>query len=283
MTDIIVEPQQKDHQYRNYVDSERQSTVAKFYATKYKNQTVQYNVDIRKRYAAFDKKKMTIWDALEFLNTVTDDSDPDISAAQIIHCYQTAEACRKLVKDDPALDWFPLVGLIHDLGKVLACPEWGGLPQEAVVGDIYPVGCQFDLAANVLAGFEANPDFHDERYNSKFGIYSEHCGFDKLLMSFGHDEYLYQVLKNHPECKIPEEGLFLIRFHSFYPWHNKGGYTHLASESDMKMLPLVKKFQSCDLYSKIDEEATEQMKPGGALEKYYKALAEKYCPGVVSW
>lgn len=31
-----------------------------------------------------------------------------------------------------------------DLGKVLLHPSFGELPQWAVVGDTYPVGCAFD-------------------------------------------------------------------------------------------------------------------------------------------
>ena len=32
-------------------------------------------------------------------------------------------------------------------------------------------------------------------------------------------EYLYQVLRNHASCGLPEEGLAMIRYHSFYLWH----------------------------------------------------------------
>ena len=33
------------------------------------------------------------------------------------------------------------------------------------------------------------------RYNTKLGIYEENCGLDNVLMSWGHDEYLYQVMQ----------------------------------------------------------------------------------------
>ena len=33
---------------------------------------------------------------------------------------------------------------MSDLGKVLLLPSFGELPQWAVVGDTYPVGCAFD-------------------------------------------------------------------------------------------------------------------------------------------
>ncbi len=41
-------------------------------------------------------------------------------------------------------------------------------------------------------------------------MYEERCGLDKVMMSWGHDEYLYQCLVNHG-AKIPKEGLYCIR------------------------------------------------------------------------
>ena len=69
------------------------------------------------------------------------------------------------------------------------------------------------------------------RYNSKLGIYREGCGIENVIMSWGHDEYLYhvsfrhnvrhllklkilQVLVNHMAkvgTSIPEGGLWAIR------------------------------------------------------------------------
>ena len=37
---------------------------------------------------------MGIWEAMEFLNTLVDDSDPDTELSQIEHLMQTAEAIR---------------------------------------------------------------------------------------------------------------------------------------------------------------------------------------------
>jgi len=66
------------------------------------------------------------------------------------------------------------------------------------------------------------------------------------------------VLTTKNRVNLPLEGIYIIRYHSFYAWHNpKNGiraYTHLADEKDWKMLPLLKFFQKCDLYSKIEEE-----------------------------
>ncbi len=72
---------------------------------------------------------------MEFLNTLVDDSDPDIELDQLQHLLQTAEAIRA----DGHPDWFVLTGFLHDMGKVLCL---FGEPQWAVVGDTFPVGCQ---------------------------------------------------------------------------------------------------------------------------------------------
>ena len=54
-------------------------------------------------------------DALDKLNDLIDESDPDLDLPNIIHAFQTAERIRL---DHPNEDWFQLVGLVHDLGKV---------------------------------------------------------------------------------------------------------------------------------------------------------------------
>lgn len=55
-------------------------------------------------------------DALEKLNELVDESDPDVDIPNIVHAFQTAERIRK---DYPSDDWFQLTGLIHDAGKVI--------------------------------------------------------------------------------------------------------------------------------------------------------------------
>ena len=39
--------------------------------------------------------------------------------------------------------WLIVIGLIHDLGKVLVLPDFGAFPEYFSVGDIYPLGCKF--------------------------------------------------------------------------------------------------------------------------------------------
>ena len=79
---------------------------------------------------------MTVWEGLEKLNKLLDDSDPDTELSQIDHALQTAEAIRR----DGKPRWFQLVGLIHDLGNYYIFDSRG---QWDVVGDTFPVGCKF--------------------------------------------------------------------------------------------------------------------------------------------
>ena len=60
-----------------------------------------------------------IWEVLEYLDTFVDDSDPDTDNSQMQHALQTAESIRRMYPE-PEQDWFALVGLIHDIGKILA-------------------------------------------------------------------------------------------------------------------------------------------------------------------
>lgn len=102
--------------------------------------------------------------------------------------------------------------------------------------------------------FKSNPDYNNPAYNTKLGIYSEGCGLDNVMMSWGHDDYMYlvclsstqkhviwfqnlfilhvtvswigpksnlaatmflQVAKEN-KTTLPSAALFIIRYHSFY-------------------------------------------------------------------
>ena len=168
--------------------------------------------------------------------------------------------------------WFPLIGLIHDLGKILLLKEFGNLKQHHVVGDIYPIGCKFD-ETNIFYNegyYKNNIDNKNSKYNSKYGIYTPNCGFDKLLMSWSHDYFLYKIILNSNHS-LPKEALYIIRFHSFYPWHNLLGYQHLANDYDWLMLPLLKLFQKADLYSKIKDYPNFQ-----EIQLLYQNLVNKF-------
>ena len=257
-----TEFKKEKEEFRNYVDSERVDTVREFYRLNHTYQTYDFVCKKEAEFLKFNKKEMTIWEAVEFLNTLVDDSDPDIDLDQTQHLLQTSEAIRA----DGHPDWFVLTGFLHDLGKVLCL---FGEPQWAVVGDTFPVGCAYSDKIVYPEFFKANPDYTDGRYNTKFGIYSEHCGLENIKMSWGHDEYLYQIMKNY----LPEPALYMIRYHSFYAQHRENAYAHLMNDKDVEMFEWVKKFNPYDLYSKAP--VKPDMK---TLMPYYKELVAKYLP-----
>jgi len=267
-------PEGKDEsEFRKHYDTAnpRFELVKKTYELMHVNQTVEFVQERNAYYGKFDKRKLGVMDALFELNKLIDDSDPDVDVPNSAHAFQTAERIREKHPND---DWFHLVGLIHDVGKVMAL--WGE-PQWATVGDTYPVGCQSGPSILFREQFDKCKDSKDERYNTKLGMYKEGCGLEKVMMSWGHDEYMYQVLA-HNKTTLPDEGLYMIRYHSFYPWHQGGDYDYLCNEKDRKMLPWVKEFNQFDLYSKCDAAPDVD-----SLVPYYQKLIDKYCPGLLEW
>jgi inositol oxygenase len=166
--------------------------VRRTYYTMHTNVTFDFVKAKREKWLKFNHFKMTIKEALYKLNELVDESDPDVDLPNIVHAFQTAERIRE---DHPDQDWFHLTGLIHDVGKVMA---FYGEPQWCVVGDTFPVGCAWgDSIVYGHDSFKENPDTYDSRYNTKYGIYSPNCGLHNVIMSWGHDEYVYHFLKHN--------------------------------------------------------------------------------------
>ncbi|MGH2643586.1 MAG: inositol oxygenase family protein [Chitinophagaceae bacterium] len=255
------QPFKAKDEFRNY-DNPVRDTVKEFYRLNHTYQTYEFAREKKKDFLRFNRKELPVWEAMDFLNTLVDDSDPDIELDQLQHLLQTAEAIRA----DGHPEWFVLTGFIHDLGKVLCL---FGEPQWAVVGDTFPVGCAFSDKIVYAEFFKDNPDIHDERYNTKYGVYEEGCGLDNVQLSWGHDEYMYQIMKDY----LPEPALYMIRYHSFYPQHRENAYDYLLNDHDREMFKWVKKFNPYDLYSKSPKPPVlEELKP------YYDRLIKKYLP-----
>lgn len=231
--------------FRQYDDA--CARVKAFYREQHEKQTVAFNLAARLRFhsAAREREEMTVWEAIEKLDTLLDESDPDTELSQVQHLLQTAEAMRR----DGRPRWMQVTGLIHDLGKLMYF--YGARGQWDVVGDTFPVGCAFDERIIYHETFKGNPDSRDPVYSTKFGIYERGCGLDNVMLSWGHDEYLYHVVKD--QSALPPEALAMIRYHSFYPWHKEGAYGELMTEKDYDMLEAVRAFNPYDLYSKSDE------------------------------
>ncbi len=256
----------KADEFRSYADAP--PGVKELYRQNHAGQTLEFVRAKREEYVPLRRESTTMWEALERLNELVDDSDPDTDLPQIAHALQTAERMRA----DGRPDWMQLVGLIHDSGKMLCF--WGE-EQWAVVGDTYPVGCRFSEKIVYPEYFGANPDAHDPLLSSEMGIYEPGCGIDNLLISWGHDEYVYQVMR---DSKLPSEGLAMLRYHSFYPWHLEGAYARFMDASDTVKLHWVKEFNGYDLYSKSDGAPDVQ-----ALRPYYQSLIDKYLPSRIQW
>jgi inositol oxygenase len=230
-------------QFRQYEDA--CDRVKNFYSEQHQKQTVAYNLKARNAFKSKVRAELTIWEAMEKLNTLIDESDPDTSLSQIEHLLQSAEAIRR----DGKPRWMQLTGLIHDLGKLLFFFDAQG--QWDVVGDTFPVGCAFSPKIIYPDTFAANPDSKDPIYSTEHGIYTPGCGMDNVMLSWGHDEYLYCIMKE--QSTIPDEGLAMIRYHSFYPWHSQDAYRWMMNEKDERMLEAVRAFNPYDLYSKSDD------------------------------
>jgi len=259
------DPNKKTEEFRNYENTT--PGVREFYRLNHENQTRAYVLDKKQQYTNLKKSKMSIWEALDYLNTLVDDSDPDTDLSQIDHNLQAAEAIRR----DGHPDWFQLTGLVHDLGKVLCLygePQWG------VVGDTFPTGCAYSDKIVFHDFFKNNPDYQNPAYQTQCGVYEKGCGLDKVDLSWGHDEYLYHVMKPY----LPEPALYMIRYHSFYPGHREGAYDHLMNDHDREMFDWVRKFNPYDLYSKSD------VKPSFTeLRPYYNGLINKYFPAQIDF
>lgn len=259
------DPNRKKDDFRNYEDAP--SGVREFYRQNHANQTLDFVLAQERKYGGLTHGEMGIWEAMEKLNTLVDDSDPDTSLSQIEHNLQAAEAIRR----DGHPRWMVLTGFIHDLGKMLCFHDE---PQWAVVGDTFPVGCKWSDKIIYSDLFAANPDSYNAQYQSPNGIYEPGCGFRNVHISWGHDEYLYRVVRDY----LPEEAQYMIRYHSCYPWHREGAYAQLMDEKDGQMLPWVQKFNPYDLYSKSDAKPSLE-----TLRGYYDDLINEYFPKKIRW
>jgi Family of unknown function (DUF706). len=258
--DTIVKDKSTE-EYRNYEDPAR-DTVKEFYRLNHTYQTYDFVLQKKADFLQFNRKEMPVWAAFDFLNQLVDDSDPDTDLDQFQHLLQAAEAIRA----DGHPDWMVLTGLMHDLGKVLCL---FGEPQWAVVGDTFPVGCAYSHKVVYPEFFQYNPDYNNSKYNTTYGVYEPGCGLRNVHMSWGHDEYIYHMMKDY----LPEPALYMLRYHSFYAWHREGAYDYLLDDHDREMLKWVKLFNPYDLYSKNPTAPNwKQLRP------YYEDLVAKYLP-----
>lgn len=261
-----TDPGKKKEQFRNY-EADARPTVREFYRLNHRHQTWDFVQSKKRDFLTLNRRKMGVWEAMEYLNQLVDDSDPDTDLSQLEHLLQTAEQIRR----DAHPRWFILAGLVHDLGKILCL--WDE-PQWAVVGDTFPVGCAYSDKIVFPQYFADNPDSAQTKFQTQLGVYEEGCGLDQVHLSWGHDEYIYNVVKDY----LPDEALYMLRYHSFYPWHRESQYAYLTNARDREMLKWVQAFNPYDLYTKSHERPNAK-----ELRPFYEELIAEYLPEKLNW
>ena len=246
--------------------------VIRFYQEQHRHQTYAFAKAKREHYSQLNQGQSTAWDMLERLDTIRDNSDPDINLSQMEHAFQVAESLKQLGLPEDMV----LAGLVHDMGKALVL--WGE-PQWAVVGDTFPTGMKYSETIVQHSSLRHNPDMSVPEYQTDFGVYHEGIGLDNVIMTWGHDEYLYQVLKD--QSRLSPQALFAIRFHSCYPLHKAGEprYLALMNDSDRRYLSAAQTLNQHDLYSKSDTAITRNSE----VTDYYRGLVDRYIPGKLRW
>ena len=83
---------------------------------------------------------------------------------------------------------------------VRGCDEDGTsvAQQWSMVGDTWIVGCKMPDALVFPEFNKTSPDARHPERTTVLGIYEEGCGLDATLCAFGHDEYMYEVLRQSP-------------------------------------------------------------------------------------
>lgn len=254
--------------YRTYAPGSREWH---FYRQRISLSTLEVTQSLRTRFLENRPMQMTMREAVDYYNDIVDESDPDMDQEpQITHAIQ----CAIGAKDSGLPEWAIAIGFIHDVGKLLVKL---GLSQPFVVGDEWPVGCAPAKQIVCSQFFSENPDVKHPIYGSKLGIYEEGCGLENVVITFGHDEYLFRVLTDAVKdggSSFPPEALHPIRYHSAYVVHTAGQYDYLLSERDRQWMPILHKFRDhIDLYTKRGETAgIESNLPGiwQVVDKYIR-------------
>ena len=266
-TESIKTCEKDDSEYRSYDAETTPPKVIEHYRCMRSKQTLAFVEMMEEKYK-FDEKtgegrrQMTIEEAFSELEHYVDASDPDLDLPNRLHLLQTAEGIRRAGHPE----WLQLTGLLHDMGKIMFLWGNGDIGQDglspngeqwALGGDTFVVGCEFPSEC-ILPEFNSlNPDMSDPRYNTKYGVYKPNCGLNELKIAWGHDEYMFRMLMAN-KTLIPREGLDIIRYHSFYPWHSKGAYRHLMNSTDYETMEWVQLFNAFDLYTKDEENVLDE-------------------------
>lgn len=132
----------------------------------------------QKDFGRLNRKEMSVWEAIELLDTIVDDSDPDNDNSQIWPALQSVEAAREAGLPR----WLVLAAFIREPRQVAVLfrrTQW------AVVGDTFPLGCPFSDQIVFPEFFAEIPDLKVPEYQRPYRIYEPGCGLDHAFMSWG--------------------------------------------------------------------------------------------------
>jgi len=185
-------------------------TVASAIDGRHKSMSEEEALDCRTRYAGSLRvfpRPITMWEVVEKLALTVDRSDAVLPASsQYVHSLQVFEG---MLADGETDDWRLLLGVLHDVGKVLSLL---GVPDEHVDGGNFVLSCP--TAAGRLA--------------------SDPPGLDSCIVTHNHDEFWYQKLLHCCSDIVSdqEEFLYGVRYHSL----NDVEDTSILSEKDRKLM-----------------------------------------------
>src|ERR1700736_3343508 len=86
--------EKKPDDFRDYGET-TPPRVREFYRQNHAYQTRDFVLNKKKQFLARNRAQMGIWEAMEFLNTLIDESDPDTELSQIEHLMKTSQAFRR--------------------------------------------------------------------------------------------------------------------------------------------------------------------------------------------
>ena len=256
----------REHGVKGLNDPDFRPDLRVFYLRHNRDQTLERARSLQRKYAGRILGRATVGERFATLAETRDASDSDLEGmSQLGHALQTANSIREDGLDE---DWLVL-GLVHDLGKILL--EQGERP-EFVVGDIHPLGCAFSPGIRHAEFLELNRDLGNPAYQTDCGIYEPGCGLEKVMFAYGHDQYLYEILRDH----VPYEIAWTIRHHSFQSVAED--YLHLFDDRDRALRESHMKVFACyDLYTKDPEVASTEH-----LEEYRELLDRRF-PEPLDW
>ncbi|GLI70033.1 hypothetical protein VaNZ11_014770 [Volvox africanus] len=266
------------------------AAVELFLRLNHARQTMDFVKRQTQLFANLDKAKMTMWEALQTFNELREyeavllaEGGEALEIAELPlleHAFQTAELCRL---HHPDLDWLHLVGLMHGLGKLLAHRRFGAQPQWAICGETYPLGCRFSPHILGSQYFTANPDRRRRLYNTPTGLYDSGCGLLNVVMSWSSQEYLYLVLMLN-RVPLPQDALWILRHAKFLSLTRPHScYLPLCSGDDLRLLPLLRSFQSMVAYRRMELPEGFAL-TGEARTAYYTGLIARYIgDGPLQW